>query len=50
MVAGCSELLTLQEQLLGCPAGDLSRLPDAELELDVNAELAPPPFDDFIQQ
>jgi hypothetical protein len=42
-------LLGLQEQLL-CPEGDPTRLTEAELALDVDAELAPPPFDEFLLQ
>ena len=42
-------LMFLQEQLL-CREGDPTRLPEAELALDIDAELAPPPFDDFVLQ
>ena len=41
--------LGLQGPLL-CPEGDPTRLPEAELAMDVDAELAPPPFDDFLLQ
>lgn len=39
-----------QAQLLGEGGGDATRLPDAQLSLDVAAELAPPPFDEYLQR
>ncbi|KAL4853520.1 hypothetical protein ACK3TF_005540 [Chlorella vulgaris] len=43
-------LAELQELLLGGGEGDATRLPDAQLILDVEAELAPPPFEDLLLQ
>lgn len=40
----------MQELLLGGGEGDATRLPDAQLILDVEAELAPPPFEDLLLQ
>ena len=43
-------LLRAQEQLLSGQASDGNLLADSETVVQLEAELAPPPFEDFVQQ